>query len=213
MEIVWLGHCCFRIKGADLTVVSDPFDDSLGYRPGTLRADVVTLSHEGPHHGHLERVEGVKKVLRGPGEYEVSGAFILGIKTFRDNQGGAERGVNAVYRMTIDNLNVCHLGDIGHVPTSDNVSAIGDVDILLIPVGGSVTLTPSQASETVGLLEPKVVIPMHYKTEAISEPLEPVEGFLKEFGIKDAQPLPKLSAAAASIPAGPQIVLLDYRQP
>ena len=101
--------------------------------------------------------------------------------------------------MTIDRLHVCHLGAIGHIPSSDDVSAIGDVDVLLLPVGGGGSFSPSQASETVSLFEPKVVIPMCYKTEAISQPIEPVEMFLKEFGVKDVQPLPKLFTLASSM--------------
>ena len=143
MEIVWLGHSCFRVKGSDLTIVTDPYDDSLGYSPGALHADVVTVSHQSPHHSYVDRVEGARKVLRGPGEYEIADKFILGVKTFRAGQRGAERGGNIVYRMTIDRLNVCHLGAIGHIPSSDQVSAIGDVDVLLLPVGGGGSLSPS----------------------------------------------------------------------
>ena len=212
MEIVWLGHSCFRLKGSDLTIVTDPFDDSLGYKPGGLKADVVTVSHQSPHHSYVERVEGIRRVLSSPGEYEISDELFLGVKTFRDAERGKERGVNTVYRITIDKLNVCHLGDIGHVPTSDHVSAIGDVDILMLPVGGGKTLTPSQASETVGLIEPKVVIPMHYKTDAVAEDIEPVDAFLKELGVKEVEPLVSLSATRTSMGDGPQVVLLEYRR-
>ena len=213
MEITWLGHSCFRLKGNDLTIVTDPFDDSLGYRPGNLRADVVTVSHEGPHHSYLERVQAARKLLRGPGEYEVSGAFILGIKTFRDGKKGTARGANTVYRINIDNVVVCHLGELGHVPTSGHVSAIGDVHVLLVPVGGGDTLDAALATETVSLLQPRIVIPTHYKTDVAIGTLESVEPFLKEMGVKEAAPQPRLNAVASTLPSAPQVVLLEYGQP
>ena len=117
MDIQWYGHDCFKIKGPDLTVVTDPFDDSLGYSPGPLRADVITVSHLGPHSAHEERVADPRKILRGPGEYELSGAVIMGIRTYCDTSKGSERGLNTVFRIAVDHLAICHLGAIGHTLT------------------------------------------------------------------------------------------------
>lgn len=212
MDITWYGHACFLLKGSTLSVVTDPFDDSFGYRPGKLQAELVTISGSGPRHSYVERVGDPRKVLTGPGEYEISEVFILGIRTFRDAKKGAERGKNTAYHIKMDGLTICHLGAIGHVPTSDQASAIGDVDVLLVPVGGGGALTPSQAVETIALLEPKVIIPMLYKTEATTEALDPLDAFLKEQGVTGLTPAPKLSVSASTIPAGPQVTLLEYRQ-
>ena len=212
MEITWFGHCSFLLRGATLAVVTDPFDDSLGYRPGKAQADVVTMSSPGPAHGNIGMVMGYRKTLSGPGEYEIADVFIFGIKTFRDAAQGAERGRNTVYRVLMDGLVLCHLGAIGHIPTADQVSAIGDVDVLFVPVGGGNALTPAQATEVVSLLEPKVIIPMHYRVPGIASTLEPVDAFLKEQGVAGVEPVPRLAVTTSSIPAGPQVVVLEPRQ-
>lgn len=212
MDIQWYGHDCFKIKGPDLTIVTDPFDDSLGYSPGPLQANVITMSHLGPHSAHEERVTEARRILRGPGEYELSGVLIMGVRTYCDTSKGSERGLNTVFRIAVDHLAICHLGAIGHSLTPDNVSAIGDVDILMVPIGGGETLSPGAASETVGLLEPKVVIPMHYRTPRTTADLEPIEPFLKELGVTEFQSLPRFTSSGPNLPAGPQVVLLQYEE-
>jgi len=149
-------------------------------------------------------------VVDGPGEYEISGVLIIGIATFHDGERGRKRGKNTVYLMEIDEISVCHLGDLGHVLTGEQVEEIDNVDVLLLPVGGVSTINAPMAAEVVRQLEPKAVIPMHYKTPTLNRELEPVERFLKEIGAKEVNSQPKLSLTKSSLPSSTQVFLLDY---
>lgn len=207
-----MGHSCFLIKGKDAAVVTDPYDESIGYSLRSLAADVVTISHSHPGHSFASGVDAVRKVVRGPGEYEVAGVVINGIGTFHDAKEGTERGRNTVYLIEIDEMTLCHLGDLGHPLSSAQVEELSGVDVLLVPVGGVSTIDAAVAAETVRQLEPKVVIPMHYHTEVLRFTLDPVDGFLKEMGTKaDLAPQSKLSATKANLPEETRVVLLDYR--
>jgi L-ascorbate metabolism protein UlaG (beta-lactamase superfamily) len=210
MEISWLGHSCFRLKGSQATVITDPCPPDLGYKLGKLTANIVTVSHQHPGHSYVEGVGGGPKVVKGPGEYEISGVLIMGIATFHDGEKGAVRGKNTAYHMEIDEIAVCHLGDLGHVLTSEQVEELDNVDVLLLPVGGVSTINAPLAAEVVRQLEPKVVIPMHYKTPVLKRELESVERFLKEIGAKDVAPQPKLSVTKSNLPETTQVFLLDY---
>jgi len=149
-------------------------------------------------------------LVTGPGEYEISGVLIIGIATFHDEEKGSKRGRNTAYLMEVDEVSVCHLGDLGHVLTTEQVEELDNVDVLLLPVGGVSTINASMAAEVVRQLEPKVVVPMHYKTEALKWELEPVQRFLKEMGVKEIKSQPKLSFTRPSLPATMQVFLLDY---
>jgi L-ascorbate metabolism protein UlaG (beta-lactamase superfamily) len=210
MEISWLGHSCFRIKGSHATIITDPYPPTLGYSLGKPTARIVTVSHQHPGHSYVQGVGGEPRLVTGPGEYEISGVLIIGIATFHDGEKGKKRGKNTVYLMQVDEVSVCHLGDLGHVLTAEQVEELGDVDVLLLPVGGVSTINASMAAEVVRQIEPKVVIPMHYKTEALSWELEPVERFLKEIGVEQVASQPKLSFTRSSLPAATQVFLLDY---
>jgi L-ascorbate metabolism protein UlaG (beta-lactamase superfamily) len=214
MEITWLGHSCFRIKGSHATVITDPYSPTLGYSLGKPTAHIVTVSHQHDDHAYVEGVQGIgggkPKFITGPGEYEVKDVLIIGVATFHDAEKGAKHGKNTVYLIEIDEVSVCHLGDLGHVLTAEQVEEIDNVDVLLLPVGGMYTINAATAAEVVRQLEPKIVIPMHYKTEAISWDLDPVEKFLKEMGVTPPEPQPKLSLNRANLPVSPQVVLLDY---
>ncbi|MBI4321819.1 MAG: MBL fold metallo-hydrolase [Chloroflexi bacterium] len=212
MEITWLGHACFRIKGKDATIVTDPYDKSVGYQLGKQTADIVTVSHEHFDHNADGAVGGNPKLVKGPGEYEIKGVMITGIQTFHDGEGGKKRGKNTVYLIEMDDLVTCHLGDLGHVPTPEQVEQMSNVDILLIPVGGNFTINASQAAEVISLLEPKIVIPMHYKTEVVKLEIDPVDKFCREMGVKAVQPQPKLVVNKNTLPAESQIVLLEYKK-
>ncbi len=211
MEITWLGHSCFSIKGKEATLVTDPFDETLGYPLRNPTADIVTISHNHPHHSFVAAVEGQPKVISGPGEYEIAEVFIYGIRTWHDAEGGKIQGQNTVYLIEIDELRICHLGDLGHVPTAEQAEEISGSDVLLIPVGGGQTIDASTATEIVSLLQPKLVIPMHFKTEAVQIELDPVDRFLKELGAKGIAPEPKLAVTKSSLPEETKVVLLDYR--
>ena len=210
MDISWLGHSCFRIRGSHATVITDPYSPDLGYSLGKPTARIVTVSHQHPGHSYVQGIGGEPRLVTRPGEYEIGGVLILGIATFHDADRGGKRGKNTVYLMEIDEIVVCHLGDLGHVLTAGQVEEIGNVDVLLLPVGGVSTINAPMAAEVVRQLEPKAVVPMHYKTSALSWELEPVEKFLKEIGVKQVEPQPKLSLTKSSLPVSTQVFLLDY---
>jgi L-ascorbate metabolism protein UlaG (beta-lactamase superfamily) len=210
LEITWLGHSCFRIKGKDAIVITDPCHPSLGYTLGKLQADIVTLSHFHPGHSYSEAITGEFREIKGPGEYELKGIFITGIATFHDSDQGNKLGKNTVYVLEMDGMTLCHLGDLGHLPASQLMESIGDVDVLFLPVGGVSTIAGSTAAEIVRHLSPKIVIPMHYKTSAEVKDLEPVDRFLKELGLKEMVSLPKLSINRSTLPTSTQVTILDY---
>jgi len=211
MDISWLGHSCFKIKGSHATVITDPYPPSLGYSLGKPTARIVTVSHQHPGHSYVQGIGGEPKPVTKPGEYEISGILIIGVATFHDGEGGGKRGKNTIYLMEVDEVSVCHLGDLGHVLTAEQVEEIGNVDVLLLPVGGVSTLNAPMATEVIRQIEPKAVVPMHYKTQALNRELEPVERFLKEMGVKEISPQPKLSLTKSSLPISTQVFLLDYQ--
>ena len=210
MDITWLGYSCFRLKGSHATIITDPYSAGLGYSLGKPTARIVTVSHEHPGHCYIDGVGGQPRVVNRPGEYEISEVLIIGIATFHDGEGGKKRGKNIVYLMEIDEVAVCHLGDLGHVLTSEQIEDIGNVDVLLLPVGGVSTINAPMAAEVVRQLEPKVVIPMHYKTPVLKRELEAVDRFLKEIGAKQVASQPKLSVNKSNLPLTSQVFLLDY---
>ena len=210
MDISWLGHSCFRIRGKQTTIVTDPFPPDLGYTLGKPVADIVTVSHQHHSHSYAEGIGDAPKVISGPGEYEIKGVLIIGIATSHDADGGKAKGKNTVYLIEIDGITVCHLGDLGHVLTTEQVEEIDDVDVLLLPVGGGSTINAAVAAEVIRQIEPKVVIPMHYKTPAINRELATVDNFIKEMGIERPASQPKLSFNPSSLPISTQVFLLDY---
>jgi L-ascorbate metabolism protein UlaG (beta-lactamase superfamily) len=168
------------------------------------------LSHLHPGHCYAEAVTGEFKVIKGPGEYELKGVFITGIATWHDDAKGEKLGKNTVYVLEMDGITLCHLGDLGHLPTSELIEDMGDIDVLFLPVGGVSTIGGSTAAEIVRRLTPKVVIPMHYKTAALAKELEPADKFLKEVGVKEQISQPKLSVTRSTMPISTQVVILDY---
>ena len=211
MDITWLGHSCFRIKGKGATLLTDPYGESIGYSLGNPEANIVTSSHPHPGHGFTSGVGGEPKIVRGPGEYEISGVFITGIATFHDAEKGQERGRNTVYLIEMEDMKLCHLGDLGHPLSTEQVAEIGSVELLMVPVGGFSTIDAVTAAETVRLLQPGIVIPMHFQTEAVRFQLAPAERFLREMGIKAGfEAEPRLSITKAGLSEETQVVVLDY---
>jgi L-ascorbate metabolism protein UlaG (beta-lactamase superfamily) len=210
MEITWLGHSCFRIRGSHTTIITDPYSPDLGYSLGKPTAHIVTVSHQHPGHSYVSGIGGEPKLVTRPGEYEINGVLIIGMTTFHDTEGGKNRGKNTIYLIEIDEVSICHLGDLGHVLTTKQVEEIDNVDVLLIPVGGVSTIDAARAAEVVRQLDPKVVVPMHYKTEALNRELDPVDKFLKEMGSKQIEPQLKLSVTKANLPLSTQVFLLNY---
>ena len=214
MEITWLGHSCFRLRGRDAAVVMDPCGKETGYNISRPAADIVTVSHEHPAHNNVGGVAGSPRVVQGPGEFEIAGVLIMGIPTYHDSEKGQKLGKNTAYVVELDDVRVCHLGDIGHVPTPEQVEELSGVDILLAPVGGGTTINAAAAVETISLLEPKLVIPMHYKTDATKDGgLEPLDRFIKEMGAKNAyeERQPKLSVTKSTLPEETKVLVLEYK--
>jgi len=209
VDITWLGLSCFRIRGNQAIIITDPFPPNMGYTLGKQTADIVTVSHSHPSHSYDKGINGEHRLVKGPGEYEISGVLILGISTFHDSIKGQNRGKNTAYLMEIDGVTVCHLGDLGHVLNDEQVEEIGNVDILLLPVGGVATINAAMAAEVIRKLEPKVVIPMHYKTPKSDRDLEPVENFLKEMGLTQVEPRPKFTVSRTNLPITTQVVVLS----
>ena len=212
MEITWLGHSCFRVKGKERTLITDPYQEEIGYSWATPAANIVTVSHSHPGHSNSAGVNGGPRVINRPGEYEVGGVFVIGLANYHDSEQGASRGKNISYLFVIDDIKLCHLGDIGHVPSARQVEEFSEVDILIIPVGGISTIDGKAAADIAKLLNPKIVVPMHYRTEAMQDNLETPERFLKEMGVKVAEPQPKLSITRSHLPHEVQVVLLDYKR-
>jgi L-ascorbate metabolism protein UlaG (beta-lactamase superfamily) len=212
MEIVWLGHSCFRIRGREATVITDPCPPTTGYNIGKPTADIVTISHKHDDHNYLKAVAGKPVVLEGPGEYEIHGAFITGIGTYHDGERGSERGESIAFVLEMEDIRVCHLGDLGHAPTAEQAEEMTGADLLLVPVGGDSTIDGAKAAEVVSLLEARLVIPMHYKTSASKGNLDPPDRFLKEMGVTAVEPQPKLSISRSTVPHETQVILLDYKR-
>lgn len=214
MDIYWYGQACFKLKGKTTTLVIDPFDpEFIGLKfPKDVEANATLITHEHKDHNFSQGVkslDGNNLVLAGPGEYEVKGAVITGINSFHDNSEGSERGLNTIFHVQMDGLNIVHLGDLGQEKlTEEQTQTIGQADILLIPVGSVYTIDAKQASEIVVQLEPKIIIPMHYKIEKLKVELDGVEKFLKEMGVENTVPVPKLTITKDKLPEEPEVVVL-----
>lgn len=185
MTITWFGQSCFRIECKEGSILIDPFDKSIGLKPPKIKDDLVLVTH--PHHDH-NNLEGAEKdtfVITNPGEYEIKGIHVQGITSFHDKAQGADRGLNTIYRIKAEDIVLCHLGDFGEGKLSDEqVEAIGDVDVLIVPVGGSVTIDAKEAVEVISQVEPKIVIPMHYDVSGLTiKDIEGPEKFIKELGL------------------------------
>jgi L-ascorbate metabolism protein UlaG (beta-lactamase superfamily) len=210
MEITWLGHSCFLIRGKEKTIITDPCHPDLGYRLGEPEADIVTLSHFHPGHSYIAGVANEPKQIKSPGEYEIGGTFITGVASFHDDKKGELKGKNTIYIIEMDDVTLCHLGDLGHPLDPHLIEEIGDIDILFLPVGEVSTMPIDTAVEIVRQLEPHIVIPMHYKTEAFTGDLSPVDKFLDKMRIRELEARPKLSITSSSLPSSTQTIVLNY---
>ena len=213
MDIDWLGHSCFRLREQGVIVLIDPYDKSIGYTMPRLRADIVTISHDSPGHSGAGAVKGEPKVLNRPGEYEVHGVFITGVQTWRKaGAAGVAKEENVVFVFEFGGLVVCHLGDLSQVLTQAQVEAFPNIDVLMVPVGGGSALNADEAAEVISLVEPSIVIPMHYQTPLEVQKLDPLSKFLKEMGVADHAPQESLRVSHSDLPEETQVVVLDYKQ-
>jgi L-ascorbate metabolism protein UlaG (beta-lactamase superfamily) len=208
MEITWYGHSCFRITERGMpTVVADPYDhESAGFKSLKLKGDIVTVSHDAPGHNFVKGVKGTTWDIRGPGEYEIGGVFLTGVAT---NEG---KDANVVYIFDYDGVTVAHLGDMHAVPSRTQVEAFGTVDVLLAPVGGGNALTAAKAAEVIALIEPGIVVPMHYKVEGSKLKLNPLKQFLQEMGLTKEKAEASLKVTSSSVPDETKVVVLDVAE-
>lgn len=213
MKISWLGHSCFKIEDDSGTViVTDPFDESVNYPPPQIRADVVAVSHDHHDHNNTKALKGNPPVVRGPGKKAAAGIEFEGIATYHDERGGKLRGKNTIFCFEMDGVRVCHLGDLGHQLGEEEVAALGKVDVLMIPVGGTFTLDGEGAKKVAGQIKPKIAIPMHFKTTPVPKSfgIYPADDFLSGQKVER----PGKSITEDDLPAeGPLVVVLDYGLP
>jgi L-ascorbate metabolism protein UlaG (beta-lactamase superfamily) len=210
MEISWLGHSCFQLRGKNVTLITDPFSPQLEHSLGKINAPIVTISHNHPGHNFAGGVDGDPRIVRGPGEYEISDVLITGVASYHDNKHGQELGRNTIYVIHMDDLIVCHLGDLGHILQEEQLEEVADADVLLIPIGGQHTINATQAAEVISQVEPHIVIPMHY-SPSIGDVPNPLDKFCREMGIEALNPQPKLSITHSALPAETQVVILSSR--
>jgi L-ascorbate metabolism protein UlaG (beta-lactamase superfamily) len=211
LDITWYGQSCFRIaERGRITVVTDPFSGAIGLEPPRLKGDIVTISHDTPGHNAVDVVKGTPRILRGAGEYEISGVFITGI-AMPDEKVTPPRQ-NIAYLFDYEHLSVLHLGDLTHVPSTSFVQALGEIDVLLIPVGGGNSLRAPDAAEVVALLEPRYVIPMHYALPGLQLELDPVDKFLKAMGVSKPLEGDTLKVTRAELPEQTQVLVLNPSQ-
>src|SRR5512133_2880665 len=199
MELVWYGHSCFRLAERGLaTVITDPYDHrQVGYEALNLKGDIVTVSHASPGHDNVQAVKGDPRLITGPGEYEMGGVFITGVQTNGHGKKETEGPRNTLYVFDYNGLTVAHLGDMDRVPSQAEVEALGSVNVALVPVGGGGSLTAAKAAEVISLLEPNIVVPMHYATPAATALLDSLNKFLKEMGLADVEKVPSLKITNA----------------
>jgi L-ascorbate metabolism protein UlaG (beta-lactamase superfamily) len=222
MEITWYGHSCFRLTERNYaTVVTDPFDSkSIGYDPIKLRSDIVTVSHDAPGHNNTDAVKGTSHVIDGPGEFEIGGVFVTGVQTdggsgrkkSKAKENGAAPVRNTIYVFDYDGITVAHLGDLNEVPTQSEIELLGTINVALVPVGGGGGLNAAKAAEVISLIEPNLVIPMHYSTPDAKVSLDALNKFIKEMGLSKPDTQPSLKVTRSGLPDETRVVVLDYQK-
>jgi len=210
MDITFLGHSSFKLKGKTASVITDPYNSEVGLKFPKQQADIVTISHFHSDHNAADLVDGEHFLVSGPGEYEIKGIKIVGVNSFHDDKKGAERGKNIIFSFQIDGLRICHLGDLGQKELgSEQIEEIGSVDILLVPVGGTYTIDASEAAKVAAALEPDIVIPMHYLEPGLANKLDPADKFLKEMGVESPSIQTKISITKDKLPEEMAVILLQ----
>jgi L-ascorbate metabolism protein UlaG (beta-lactamase superfamily) len=209
MDVTWLGHGCFRLRGRNAAVVTDPYPPAIGLKLARMDADLVTVSHDHENHSYTQVVRDGAYEIHGPGEYEVAGVSVVGVPTFHDAERGTKHGRNTVYLIEIDDVRICHLGDLGHKLEDAEAEAVASPDVLLVPVGGRTSMNAAQAAEVVRQLEPRFVVPMHYAIPGLKLELDPIDRFLKEMGVTAGEPQPKLAVQKSSGDYDTKVVVLE----
>ena len=210
MDITWLGHSCFRLHDADMVVVTDPFPASLGLKPDTRPASIVTISNPHPNHGNWQEVPGDPKVFAAPGEYEYNGVTARGVMTPLGEDTPQEQR-NVAYSIEIDGISICHLGDISSPLTTRQVDDLKPVDLLFVPIGGHCTLDIDQVYQTLQDLDPKIVIPMHYETTGVKVELNGLDPFVRRMGLELSQPQPRVVVTTGNLPTDMRITTMTVQ--
>ncbi len=214
MDIIYYGHSCFKISGKSASLVTDPFDpESTGLKLPKTSADIVTCSHTHSDHNFVSGVSDVHKLVQNPGEYEIRGISILAFPSFHDDTHGTERGENIIYVYELEGFRIAHLGDLGHKLDDTMLSNIGDIDVLMIPVGGTYTIDAETAVQVTQAIEPRIVIPMHFRSPGLkaelAEKLQPVDDFIKALG-RTEEHTKKLSLKQGTLlPEDLKLIILD----
>ncbi len=213
MEITWYGHSCFRINERGMAaVVTDPYNpEVVGFDPGKFRADIVTVSCDKPAHNYIQAIRGKAFEVTGPGEYEIGGVFVTGIRINGSKKKKSNEDlINTVYVIDYDGLKLVHLGELNNVPSQTEVEGLGEVHVALVPVGGKTSLNAANAAEVISLLEPSIVIPMHYGVKDSLMDLDPLSKFLKEMGLTaiETEESIKLSSVS-SLPEETRVMVLE----
>jgi L-ascorbate metabolism protein UlaG (beta-lactamase superfamily) len=209
VDVTWLGHGCFRLRGRAAAVVTDPYPPTIGLKLSRMDAEVVTVSHEHENHNYTQVVRDGAYEIHGPGEYEVAGVSVIGVPAFHDSERGVKHGRNTIYLIEIDDVTICHLGDLGHKLDDAEAETIASPDVLLVPVGGRTVISAAEAAEVVRQLEPRYVIPMHYAIPGLKVELDPIDRFLKEMGVTATEPQPKLAVQKSSGEFETKVVVLE----
>lgn len=210
MHITWHGQSCFRIQGKEAILITDPLGKNTGLKPLRTKADIVTISHNHPSHNNWEVIKESPKVIFGPGEYDIKKVNILGIPSFHDKKEGEKLGPNTIYLIEMDGIKICHLGDLGQKFSDAQLDQIDGVDILMVPVGETNLIDVKEAIEIINEIEPKIVIPMHYKVKGLKTKLSKLDKFCDEMGVKAKNVMPKLSIKLKDLPKeGQEVVILE----
>ncbi len=200
MNISWFGHSCFRIEAKEGSILIDPFSKEIGLKPPRIKDDVVLVSHHHFDHDNTGEANPEAFIIDGPGEYEKQGISIRGISSFHDKSAGKERGTNTIYVIKAEDMTICHLGDYGQDKFDDRqLEEIGDVDILMVPIGGVYTIDYKEAASVISQIEPKIIIPMHYKIKNLKVEINGPEKFLKEIGLTPEK-IDKLKIVKKNLP-------------
>lgn len=210
MKITWLGHAAFLLETEGIKIVTDPYDNSIGYGPITTPVDIAVVSHDHFDHNDVKRLKGNPETVQGSGTFNVKGITFTGIDTYHDDEQGTQRGDNVVFIIEAEGLRLCHAGDLGHTLSADQIQAIGRVDILLLPVGGTYTVDAAEATRVMDALNPRLVIPMHFKTKVLDFPITGVDPFLEEKRNVRHQGSSQVEVTKDTLPKEREIVVLEH---
>ncbi|WP_041083775.1 MBL fold metallo-hydrolase [Thermotoga profunda] len=179
MKITWFGHACFLIETGDVKILTDPFDSAVGYKIPNVVVDIITESHQHFDHNAHHLIKGRFELVKDPGIRQLKGVKITGVKTFHDSESGTKRGQNIIFTFDVEDIRIAHLGDLGHILNQAQLDQIKPIDVLLLPVGGTFTIGPTEAKRVLDQINPHIAIPMHFKTKYIKFDIAPVEEFTK----------------------------------